>query len=220
MPASAAGAATPAEANHSRQAVGRVLLLQQGQGGDAGRVQRAGGQAGAADRHGIFPQQKIGLGARPARIARIDGGVELRVLEQEGVGAGGHIDLQARPLGAQRRQAGQQPAGGEGRHHGQFQHAAALVGHDRLGIAFERVQLPAHQPAVAFSRVGQAHAPARALEQRHADQGFKARDLAADRALGQRQFLGGAREALVPRGGLEGLEGLGAGQSFAHVRSE
>ena len=195
-------------------------LLQQRQGGDVGRVQRAGGQAGTADRHGILPHQEMGLGARPARIARIDGGVELRVFEQERMGAGGHVDLQARPFGAQRRQARQQPAGGEGRHHGQFQDAAALVGHDRLGVPFERIQLPAHQPAVAFPRVGQAHAPTRALEQRHADQGFQRRDLPADRALGQGQFLGGAGEAFVPRGGLEGLQGLGAGQSFAHVRSD
>jgi hypothetical protein len=55
-----------------------------------------------------------------------------------------------------------------------------------------------------------------ALEQAAAEMFLQGADVPAHRALGDGQLLGGAGEGRMPRGGLEGAQGLERGQATAH----
>jgi len=114
-------------------------------------------------------------------------------------------------------QARQQPAGGEGGHDSQVQRAAgAVLRHHGQGVLFQGVQPGADLPAVVLPGLGQLHAPPGAPKERHAQVVLQRIDLSADGALGQRQFLGRPREALVAGRRLEGKQGVGAGDLLAH----
>jgi hypothetical protein len=161
----------------------------------------------------------VGLGAGPAGVAEVDRGVELGLVEQEGAGLGAHVHHHVRILRLEPGQARQQPARGEGRHHRQFEHAAgAVVRHHRQRVVLDRIQPRRDLAAVAQPRLGELHAAPGAAEQRHAEEVLQRGDLAADRALRQRELLRRAGEALVARGGLEGEQRGGAGDLLAHRR--
>lgn len=70
----------------------------------------------------------------------------------------------------------------------------------------------AHLHQVQIAGRGQLQAPAYPAKQQVLQEFFQLRDLLADRALGQVQFLGGAGEAQVPGDGLETLQGGDRGQ--------
>lgn len=59
-----------------------------------------------------------------------------------------------------------------------------------------------------------------AVEQAQAEARLQCLDLVADGALGDAELLGGAREALVPRGGLEGLQRIQRRQATRHGTRE
>ena len=157
------------------------------------------------------------LGARPAGIAEVDGGVEAGLIEQEGAGLGVQVHDHLGLAGLETAQARQQPAGGEGGHDSQIQRAAgAVLRHHGQGVLFQGVQPGADLPAVVLPGLGQLHAPPGTPKERHAQVVFQRIDLSADGALGQRQFFGSPREAFVAGRGLEGKQGVGAGDLLAH----
>jgi hypothetical protein len=97
------------------------------------------------------------------------------------------------------------------------QHIALFTAHaDFLRVALDLLQVQADARRVAAAGVGQQQAAARAQEQRHAQALFERCHMAADRAGGERQFLGRTRKALQPRGRLEGLQYPEAGDVLAH----
>ena len=98
-------------------------------------------------------------------------------------------------------------------------YVAALLAtaHQVQCIALHLVQAGRHPPAVALARLGQGHAALAAAEQLHAQEVLQTGDLAADGALGDRQFAGGPGVALVAGGRLEGGQGGGGGQFAAHA---
>ena len=65
---------------------------------------------------------------------------------------------------------------------------------------------------VLAAAVGEAHALAVAGEQRHAELGFERAHLVADGAMRDEEFVGGAREAFVARGGFEGAQRVEGGE--------
>src|SRR5690606_20294508 len=69
---------------------------------------------------------------------------------------------------------------------------------------------------VGLAGGGQLYAASRTAEQRQAKEFLQPADLPADGALGQRQLVGRAGEALVAGGGLEGDQRGGAGNLAAH----
>ena len=74
----------------------------------------------------------------------------------------------------------------------------------------------AHHVEILAPGLGDDQALALAVEQLEAELLLQRLDLVADRALRDEQLLGGAREALVPRGGLEGLQCVERRQARAH----
>src|SRR3546814_2428248 len=113
-------------------------------------------------------------------------------------------------------EAWHQPLGAEGRNHGQLKAHRALLAHHRQCVAFHRVQLRGDAAGVGLAGGGQLHAASRTAEQRQAEEFLQPADLSADRALGQRQLVGRAGEALVTGGGLEGDQRGGAGNLATH----
>ena len=60
--------------------------------------------------------------------------------------------------------------------------------------------------------VGETHALAVAGEERYAEFGFERADLMAHGAVRDEEFVGGAGEAFVARGGFEGTQGVEGGE--------
>ncbi|MNC53557.1 hypothetical protein D3C75_1029780 [compost metagenome] len=160
----------------------------------------------------------MGFCTRPIRVAEVDGGIKIRVGEQERPRAVGQVDRHFRVFLLEILESRQQPLGAEGRNYGQFDHVGALLAHHGQGVALNGIELSGHPTAVGESGFRQLDPAPRASEQFHAEELFKAGDLSANRPLGQRQFLGGLGEALVARRGLEADQGGGAGYLSAHVR--
>ena len=157
------------------------------------------------------------LGARPAGIAEVDGGVEAGLVEQEGAGLGVQVHDHLGLAGLETAQARQQPAGGKGGHDSQIQRAAgAVLRHHGQGVLFQGVQPGADLAAVVLPGLGQLYTPPGAPKERHAQVLLQRVDLPADGALGQRQFLGSPGEAFVAGRRLEGKQGVGAGDLLAH----
>ena len=77
----------------------------------------------------------------------------------------------------------------------------------------------AHGDQVVAAGFGEHEALALAIEQLDAELGLERLDLVADRALGDEQLLGRAGEALVPRRGLEGLQGVQRRKALPHRTS-
>ena len=74
---------------------------------------------------------------------------------------------------------------------------------DPLRHAVERL---AHRLGKIVSRCRQRYASAAPLKQRDSQVAFQRPHLMADRAVGDEQLVGGAREALVAGGGFERLD--------------
>ncbi|MNS85186.1 hypothetical protein D3C72_1190440 [compost metagenome] len=115
------------------------------------------------------------------------------------------------------RQAGNQPLGGEGRHHGQFQRVAlGAAGADLLGVPFDMVQMAPHARRVFPACFGQLQPAPYPGEQRHAEPLLQQGHLPADGALGEREFVGGTGEAAQPGGGLEREQRVQVGDVLSH----
>ena len=123
-----------------------------------------------------------------------------------------HIDVRiGAPEAVQPRD---QPAGGQrgvGAHPGRLGLAACGdIGQHSL----DAVETGGQLREQGLARLGQHHLAVQALEQRGRQRGFQFADLAADCRLRNVQFLGGAAEARVTAGDLEGSQG-GEGQAAA-----
>lgn len=103
------------------------------------------------------------------------------------------------------RQPRDQPLGGEGGQGGQVQRPAAVAAGDQLQRGrLQPGEQRAHRFFVAFAGGGEGQALAAALEQGDAHPALQFLHLLADRALGQVQGLGRARDAAETRDRAEG----------------
>ncbi len=196
--------------------VGPGALLHQRQPGDLLGAQRStpAQQLRAAHRHRILAHQEMRDGTRPVGVAEVQRGVELGVGEEERAGAVGQVDRDLRVQPLETLEPRQQPLGAEGRHHRQFDRAAALVPHHRQGVALHRVEAYRHPPAIGQPGLGELDPAPRATEQLDTEELLERGDLPADRALGQGQLLRRLGEALVARGGFE-ADQRGGGRDLA-----
>ena len=166
------------------------------------------------------PSQVLQARAGPDRLAVVDGRVELLRLEVERQDARREVDRDARVRLVEGGDARDQPLRAEGRQDGEVQHAALAarglqLEHDRLQPVEQAAQLGAE----GLGRGRRPHARMLAPEERDAQALLEGTDLTADRALSAMQLLGGAREALVAQGGVEGLQGGHGGQLGSHAMS-
>ncbi|MNN41234.1 hypothetical protein D3C81_1553390 [compost metagenome] len=115
---------------------------------------------------------------------------------------------------------GHQPARTEGGLGGDAQHFGFVaIAEDVAAGNVDLVKDLVHFGQVQGARRSQVQAPANALEQRVRQHFFKLRDLLADGALGQVQFLCRPGEAQVAGGRFEALQGGSRGhQAFGHGR--
>ncbi len=184
--------------------------MQQDVAGEVGEVvqRRLFQKLGAGHRRDGLPQEAGDLQARIAPGAVADGEVHLAAGEVDQLQAGRqpHVDL--RMGGLEASQARHQPLGGEGGG-GRDGEAASVLGGGQqrrgLGQAVERFSQGGKR---GLGRVGEQEALGGALEQRSPDIVLQVLDLLADGARRHRQFVGGAAEIHMPRGGLEGAQGV------------
>ena len=118
-----------------------------------------------------------------------------------------NVHQHARMRAVERMQAWQQPFRAEGRQGRQAQGAdAGLVGQGLQRGTADAPERLAELALVQAPDIGQLHLAPLAAKQRKPQLLFQCLHLAAHRALGQRQFGGGAGVAFMSRGGLEGQQ--------------
>jgi hypothetical protein len=92
------------------------------------------------------------------------------VLEVKRLGARGKMHDDVRAAGLESRHAGNEPACAEGWQHSQIQHVSrAAVAHYFLGGIRQGGQAGAYLAGITAPRVGQGHALALPVKQRHAE---------------------------------------------------
>jgi hypothetical protein len=85
-----------------------------------------------------------------------------------------------------------------------------------LGADGDTVERVAHDGEIVAPGFGDDQALALAIEQLYGKLRFQSFDLVAHRALGDAKLFGGARKALMPRGGFKGFQGIERRQAWAH----
>jgi hypothetical protein len=136
--------------------------------------------------------------------------------------ANGEIDVLAREVDVMERRADPQinlrmglgeaaqpmnePLRREIRRGAHGERAAALALQQAFGSIADAVESVAHDHEIGAACLGDHQPLAFAIEQLQPELGLECFDLMADGALGDAQFLGRAREALVPGRGFESLE--------------
>ena len=114
----------------------------------------------------------------------MDRRVELGVIEKEWSRAGLEIHLDADMPRQEAAEARQQPLGRECRNDGEIDgQSAPLMGHDGQGIAFHRVELLGHLPAIQHAGLGKPDPLTRAPEKLDAQKILEPADLPTYRAL-------------------------------------
>ena len=98
--------------------------------------------------------------------------------------------------------------------------AAALALQQAFGSIADAVESVAHDHEIGAACLGDHQPLAFAIEQLQPELGLECFDLMADGALGDAQFLGRAREALVPGRGFESLERIERRQAARHGPTE
>src|SRR6516162_1476110 len=159
---------------------------------------------------------------------------------QAGIGsvavAYGEIDVLAREVDVMERRADpkidfrmrlgktaqpmDEPLRGEIRRGAHGERAAALALQQAFGSIADAVESVAHDREIGAACLGDDQPLAFAIEQLQPELGLERLDLMADGALGDAQFLGRAREALVPGRGFESLERVERRQAARHGTTE
>ena len=100
------------------------------------------------------------------------------------------------------------------------QRAAALALQQSLGSIADAVESIAHHHEIGAACLGDHQPLSFAIEQLQPEFGLECFHLMADGALGDAEFLGGAREALMAGRGLESLERIERRQAARHGPTE
>ena len=125
--------------------------------------------------------------------------------EVEGRDARGAVDDDVGMAGEKAAEARDQPAGGEGRQHGEVDDTAgSRIGHGPVGRVRHRRERLAQLGGIDAAGIGQDDAPAHPVEQADPEIGLQMQDLPGNRALRQMQFLCRAGYAAMACGGFEG----------------
>ncbi len=111
---------------------------------------------------------------------------------------------------------GHQPFGAEGGRHADRERPALVARAQRVHGRGEALEALAKTRQTGLSRIGESQRAVGALEQRQPQVGLQALDLMADRRGRHVQLLGGARDAQVAGGGLEGAERVQRWQISLH----
>ena len=86
-----------------------------------------------------------------------------------------------------------------------------------LGALHQPVEDVAHDRQIVLTDLGELDPAADAAEQRTAELRFETLDAMADRALGEIELFGSLGEARMPRGGLEGAQGVERRKRNRHI---
>ena len=157
-----------------------------------------------ADGHHAFPKEIVELRRGPIGSAIMDRGLEMRLLEGKSFRSHPHVHTN---LGMPRIEAGQardQPMGGKGRQHRQFQLRATTMGHQGCGIPVQGLDRAANLGRVKPPRARQTHTLLDAHKKRDVEIAFQQGDLPRNGAFRQAKVPGGQSETLIARRRLEG----------------
>ena len=109
-----------------------------------------------------------------------------------------------------------QPFGGKIRRSADGEHAGVLPLQQPLRADGDAVERVAHDGEIVAACLGDDETLALAVEKLDREFGFQRLDLMTDRALRDAKLLRRARKTFMPRGGLEGLQGVERWQARAH----
>ncbi len=153
---------------------------------------------------------------RRLSVAMADRQVDVLAREIHVMQRGAHPQIDVGMRFREAAQAMHEPFGGEVGGCADGQRPGVLALQQPLGAAGDAVECVAHDAQVRAPSFGDDEALALPIEELEAKLRFERLDLVADRALRHAQLLGGAREALMARGGLESLEGVQRWQAARH----
>ncbi|KGS79755.1 hypothetical protein Y027_5718 [Burkholderia pseudomallei TSV5] len=175
-------------------------------------------QRRAADgQHVAFEEQQPPLRAGPQCVAEVDRRVERRIAEEERPGAHRQVHRDVGPQRAELRQARNQPLARERRHDRELERRAdAALRHQLERVALDALEVAPHERRI-MAAVRRQHDPfLDPQEQRDAEPLLERRDLAADRALRERELVGRAGKAFVAGRRFEDLQRREVRNAFAH----
>src|SRR5205085_2624370 len=112
-----------------------------------------------------------------------------------------------------------EPFGGEVRRCADGEDTRSLALHQTLGADRDAIERVAQNGEVVATGLGDDQALALAIEELDAELRFQSLDLMAHGTLGDAQLLGRARETLVTRRGLEGLQCVQCREATKHGRA-
>ncbi|MNE53341.1 hypothetical protein D3C80_1480640 [compost metagenome] len=169
----------------------------------AERLRRTDRDQPFAEQQGAFPFiRKVSATEQHRAVERFVGEIDLVHIHP----GAGQLHFVVAALHAEGAEPRQQPAHGQGR--GRLQAHYALIRTQTGAGALKGVEAVAQTGQQQARRLGQFQLAAAALEQAAVEMLLQGADMPAHRALGDRQFLGGAGEGGMPGGGFEGAQGI------------
>src|SRR5262249_15649559 len=161
-------------------------------------------------------QLQAGVGS----VAVANGEVDVLAREVDVMHGGADPQIDLRMGLSETAQPMDEPLGREIRRGAHGERAAALALQQALGSVADAVESIAHDHEIGATGLGDHQPLSLAIEQLQAEFGLEWLDLMADGALGDAEFLGRAREALVPGRGFESLERIERRQAARHRATE
>ena len=201
---------TPAACSHLRP-VGPAVQVDQRKLEDIGRLAQPaapGQQFWTAHREQLFRAELDRVEARPVAVAMADREIDFLAREVDMMQGCRHAQVDVCVRFGKMPEPVHQPLGGEIRRRADGQDAGILPFEQPLGAERDPVQRIADDGQIVAARFGDDEALAFTVEQLDGELGFERLDLMADRSLRHAKLVGRPRETLMPRGGLEGLQGI------------
>ena len=182
----------------------RAIGAQQRLAGEVGGRAQPARDRGRAHGRQRRRDQRQGLRAVPGAVAEADRPVQALGGEVHAVVVGHQPQVDGRMRALERGQPRQQPADGEGAHHGQRHHLPVQAAFELLQHGVHALEAVGQQRQQRLALVRQREPARQPPEQRRAQARLEVLDLRADRGLRHVQLQRRAREAQVARRGLEG----------------
>ncbi len=175
-----------------------------------------GQQFRTAYREQFFCAQPHRVEARPVAVAVTHGEVDFLAREVDVMQRRGHAQVDTGMRLGKMTEPVHQPFGGKIRRGADRQNAGVLPLEQPLGADGDAIQRVPHDGEIVAARLGDNETLALAVEKLDGELGFERLDLMTHRALRDAKLFRRARKTLMPRGGLEGLQGVQRWQARAH----
>jgi hypothetical protein len=170
----------------------------------------------AADGKELLAAELHGVGPRPVAVAMTHRHVDVFACKVDMMHRCGDPQVNAGMRFGKVAEPMHQPLGGKIGRGADCEDPCTLPLQEPLGADRNAVQGIAHHGKIIAAGFGDDQPLALAVEQLDRKLGFKRLDLVADGALRDAQLFRRARKTLVPRGGLEGFQGIERWQAWSH----